>query len=369
MIDYKPSRLFVSASQRSFNPTITNTPDLPAIDWSQVGQVPPKLLGSTSADLPRADAIVITWAGAEWAAMQHVFCASETAMHYSDPNTNSWNGWTKFADGRPPGAPSGWDFWGEWRLVEIAGNTVMLFKSNTHLDWPDQVYLSDLIKLLISNVRPALVLSIGTAGGAEVGDHIGTIRAVSAGTLYIQGAPSSSWPTYENAWTAPETLINQAGFNKLLLPIPTTSSDLMSLCAQFNNDYSSTYTLAELNPGDLNNGDTFPRVIDQTDGDTSVLTTSTFVVGSTSGGTAATPALKWMMPLSAIFVIQTGSYLASYATFPIPFRMPRCPQIYRATGEVPFTTAMVSTPASMEHSRHGQFWRRSNIELQAMKLI
>ena len=284
MIDYKPSRLFVSASQRSFNPTITNTPDLPAIDWSQVGQVPPKLLGSTSADLPRADAIVITWASAEWAAMQHVFCASETAMHYSDPNTNSWNGWTKFADGRPPGAPSGWDFWGEWRLVEIAGNTVMLFKSNTHLDWPDQVYLSDLIKLLISNVRPALVLSIGTAGGAEVGDHIGTIRAVSAGTLYIQGAPSSSWPTYENAWTAPETLINQAGFNKLLLPIPTTSSDLMSLCAQFNNDYSSTYTLAELNPGDLNNGDTFPRVIDQTDGDTSVLTTSTFVVGSTSGG-------------------------------------------------------------------------------------
>jgi len=283
MIDYKPSRLFVSASQRSFNPTITNTPDLPAIDWSQVGQVAPKLLGSSSASLPQAYAIVITWANAEWAAMQHVFCASETVMPYSDRNTSSWSGWTKFSDGLPSGAPSSWDFWGEWRLVEIVGNTVMLFKSNTHLDWPGQVYLSDLIKLLISNVKPALILSIGTAGGAQVGDHIGTVRAVSAGTLYIQGLPSSSWPTYENAWTAPETLLNQAGFNKLLLPIPTTSADLTSLCAQFNDYYNSTYTLAELNPGDLNTGDPSLKIIDQTDGDISLLTTSTFVVGTTAG--------------------------------------------------------------------------------------
>jgi nucleoside phosphorylase len=283
MIDYKPSRLFVSASQRSFNPTITNTPDLPAIDWSQVGQVAPKLLSSSSASLPQADTIVITWANAEWAAMQHVFCASETAMLYSDRNTSLWSGWTKFADGLPSGAPSSWDFWGEWRLVEIAGNTVMLFKSNTHLDWPGQVYLSDLIKLLISNVKPALILSIGTAGGAQVGDHIGTVRAVSAGTLYIQGVLSSSWPTYENVWTAADTFLNLAGFDKLLFPIPTTYADLTSLCAQFNKYYGSTYTLAALNPGDLNTGDASPKISNQTGGDISLLTTSTFVVGSISG--------------------------------------------------------------------------------------
>jgi len=116
-----------------------------------------------------------------------------------------------------------------------------------------------------------------------VGDHIGTVRAVNAGTLYIQGVPSSSWPTYENAWTAPEILLNQAGFNKLLFPIPTTSADLTSLCAQFNDYYNSTYTLAELNPDDLNTGDASPKVIDQTGGDTSLLTTSTFVVGTTAG--------------------------------------------------------------------------------------
>ena len=45
---YKPARLFASASQRSFEPSIKNTPPLPAIDWSLVGQTAPKLLTSSS---------------------------------------------------------------------------------------------------------------------------------------------------------------------------------------------------------------------------------------------------------------------------------------------------------------------------------
>lgn len=283
MINYKPARLFASASQRSFNPTISNAPDLPVIEWSLVSQTAPSLLDGSSSVLSQADTIVITWANAEWAAMQHVFCTSDKAMPYSDRDMSSWSGWTKYSESLPSGAPSGWDFWGEWRLVQIAGKTVMLFKSNTHLDWPGQAYLSDLIKLLISNVKPTLILSIGTAGGAEVSDHIGTVRAVSAGTLYTQGVPSSSWPIYKNAWAAPETILNHPGFNKLLFPVPTTSTDLTSLCKQFNKYYNETYTLAELNPGDLNAGDASPKIINQTGGDSSLLTTSTFVVGSTSG--------------------------------------------------------------------------------------
>jgi hypothetical protein len=98
MTTYKPSRLFVSEAQLSFNPEIETTPPLPIIDWSAVGQVTPKLLTSSGDTLPVADAVVITWADAEWAAMQHVFCASGSTMPYS-ARTKSWSGWTKYTKG------------------------------------------------------------------------------------------------------------------------------------------------------------------------------------------------------------------------------------------------------------------------------
>ena len=52
MTIYKPARLFASASQRGFAPTIANTPPLLVIDWSQIGQVAPTLLGNPSQRSP-----------------------------------------------------------------------------------------------------------------------------------------------------------------------------------------------------------------------------------------------------------------------------------------------------------------------------
>ena len=283
MTIYKPARLFASASQRGFAPTIANTPPLPVIDWSQIGQVAPTLLGKPSSGLPSADAIVLTWADAEWAALQHVFCASGSTMSYSNRNTGSWTGWNKYSTGLPSNAPSDWTFWGEWRLVQIGGATVMLFKSNTHLDWPGQTYLTDLIQLLVQQVKPGLILSIGTAGGAQTGDHVGTVRAVSAGTLYEQNIAPVSWPVYQNSWTAIDTVLDTPGFTSLLLPIPTTATDLQSLCTQFNQYYSTSFSLSELDLDGLNSGDPLPGIRDQTGAATSLLTTSTFVVGTTSG--------------------------------------------------------------------------------------
>jgi nucleoside phosphorylase len=280
---YKPSRLFVTDAQKSFSPTIQNTPALPVIDWSLVGQSAPTLVKSSSKELPAADAIVITWADAEWAAMEHVFCTSSKAMPYSKRTESSWSGWEKYSQGLPSGAASDWDFWGEWRLVKIGSRTVLLFKSNTHLDWPGETYLADLIQLLIAEVKPNLILSIGTAGGAETGDHVGTVRAVSAGTLYEQGVTPASWPVYSNAWTATDTLVDTSGFSQMLFPIPTTAADLQSLVTQFNEQYKTQYSLADLDPDGLNSGDPSPKIADQTGGVVSLLTTPTFVVGTTSG--------------------------------------------------------------------------------------
>jgi hypothetical protein len=280
---YQPARLFVSAKQREFAPTISTKPDLPVIDWSGVGQVAPTLLSGVGSGLPVADAVVITWADAEWAAMQHVFCGSGTAMAYSDRNTSSWSGWTTYAAAMPKEKVSGWNYWGEWRLVGIGGKRVMLWKSNTHLDFPGQAELVAMVQMLIKQVKPGLVMSIGTAGGAQVGDHVGTVRAVSAGTLYEKGKAQGSWPVYKNAWASVDSVLHAGGFGSLLFPVPTTESDLQGLCAQFNAYYGTSYSIFELDPDGLNSGDTLPKVFDETGGASSLLTTPTFVVGTTAG--------------------------------------------------------------------------------------
>jgi len=281
---YRPARLFVTAKQRSFAPVIAGTPELPVIDWSAVGQAAPTLVGASGSGLPTADVVVITWADAEWAAMQHVFCASSVAMPYSDRNTGSWSGWTKYAVGIPStNKVSGWSFWGEWRLVEIGGKQVLLWKSNTHLDFPGQSQLTAMMQMLLKEVKPGLVVSIGTAGGAMVGDHVGTVRAVSAGTMYEKGKAQGSWPEYANGWSAAGTMLDKAGLGSLLMPVPTTEGDLQGLVTQFNSYYGSSYSIFDLDPDGLASGDTQPKIFDETGGGLSLLTTPTFVVGTTAG--------------------------------------------------------------------------------------
>ena len=270
------------ARASSSNPGIPNGPSLPVVNFALVGQQAPILLTTPTGKLPKATAVVITWASAEWAALQQVFCGN-AAMPYSDRTQGTWTGWEKYSANRPLGAPSDWNYWGYYRLVQVGGNPVLLFKSNTHLDWPGAVYLEALIKLIIADVMPNVILSVGTAGGANPEDHIGTVRAVSAGTLYQSGIPQSDWPTYENGWTANKAILENVNFNQLLFPVPSRTTDLQTLCSQFNEQYGTTYMLAQLNPTGLNLGDEIPQIYDQTGGGASLLTTPTFVVGTTGG--------------------------------------------------------------------------------------
>jgi hypothetical protein len=160
---------------------------------------------------------------------------------------------------------------------------VLLFKSNTRLDWPGATFLTALIKLIVADVKPGLILSIGTAGGAKPQDHIGTVRAVSAGALFESKKPASSWPEYKNGWTANGATLANANFKQLLFPVPTKASDLETLCSQFNQQYHKAYTLSELDPDGLNLGDPTPQIDNQTGGGASLLTASTFLVGTTAG--------------------------------------------------------------------------------------
>jgi nucleoside phosphorylase len=262
---------------------LTNAPPLPAVNFAAVGKTAPGLAATSAGSLPKASAVIITWADAEWAAMQQVFCGSGNTMPYSDRTRGTWPAWQKFSSHLPAGAPSSWTYWGYYRLVTLGTNPVLLFKSNTHLDYPGAAYLQALIQLLVEQVKPNLILSIGTAGGTKPTDHIGSVRAVSAGTLFEAGKPQASWPVYENAWKGGNAVLGNANFDQLLFPVPTRSGDLQTFCAQFNQLYKTSYTLAQLDPDGLNLGDPSPQIDNQTGTGASLLTTPTFVVGTTSG--------------------------------------------------------------------------------------
>ena len=267
----------------SFSPGLNDAPPLPVVNYAAVNRTAPKLLQTPTGALPKASAVVITWAEAEWAALQHVFCSGGSPMPYADRSRGVWPGWERYAENLPQGTPSGWGYWGSYRLVELGGKAVLLFKSNTHLDWPGASFLRTLIERLVSEVEPALIMSIGTAGGANTTDHVGTVRAVSAGTLYEAGQPAMRWPEYKNGWTASDVLLGDPSFQGLLFAVPTTADQLRVLIAGFNQHYRTSYTLDQLDPDGLNLGDAVPRIDDQTGGAASLLTTSSFVVGTTAG--------------------------------------------------------------------------------------
>jgi nucleoside phosphorylase len=283
------ARLFPAAeattaeAEKRFEPSIQHTPDLPAINWSAIGKQPAVPVTTTGSELPAADAVVITWADAEWAALEHVFCTSSKAMSYSSAGTGTWPGWQKYTSNLPAQSDNTWTYWGYYRLVEIGSSKVLLFKSNTHLDWPGETILADLIERIISVVKPKLILSAGTAGGSRTGDHIGTINVVRAGTLYDAKEPEKQWPDYSNSWEANWSVVGLPGFKQLLFPIPTVQSDLESLVSQFNKYYQTSYTLAQLDPNGLNMGDAQPALNNLTPAGTPLLTTDSFVVATTAG--------------------------------------------------------------------------------------
>jgi len=266
-------------SKTGSEPTL-NLPDLPAVPWSKFGGEAPKLLAGEAGTLPSADVVVITWAEAEWAAMQQVFVESGTTMPYSARNTSKWDDWYRYDWDMPSGTwPQYWDYWGEYRLVEVRGKKVLLFKSNTHLDWPGQSYLEQMTSQLLSATGAPLLLSIGTAGGAELHDHEGTVRVVSSGQIYDTHYPNdpSKWATYYCDWTANDSFLAKGAFADNLMPIPTTKSDLESLAAAFE---GGKYSLSELDANGLCFGDAKVQVHDMTPNKQPLVTTATFVVAT-----------------------------------------------------------------------------------------
>ena len=205
-------------------------------------------------------------------------------MPYTNRNHGSWSGWQKYTQGIP--TVKDWTYWGEYQLVQIGTTPVLLFKSNTHLDYPGQQYLSQLTSRLIADVKPLLILSTGTAGGARPSDPIGTVNVVRAGTLYEAKQPQANWPDYISSWRATWTVPTHSGFKQLLFPVPTAAADLASIHAQFNAFYQTSYSLNTLNADGLDTAPSLPSLNNLTARATPVLTADSFLVGTSSGNLA-----------------------------------------------------------------------------------
>src|ERR1700733_5674534 len=269
-----PARLVADQQVAKWKPTApSGLPPLAPIDWPSIGLVGPTLLNTPeSITGVAADVVVIMWADSEWAPIHHIFCKSSASMPYSSPAPESYPGWIRDdADGRK---------WGEYRLVQVGDRRVLLYKSNIHYAYQGAAALTSLIRRLINlQTKTPLILSTGTAGGANSHDHVGTVVIVNSAALWDQSKAPSEWPQYSRTWHPSTSRL--ASIEALLVPIPVTNDGLTYLVQQFDEHTNSDDSLDELDPLQLNHADIKPQIHDLTGAGTALLTANEFLVGTT----------------------------------------------------------------------------------------
>ncbi len=272
-------------------------PPLPVIDWKKLGGKKPQLLSlgtyKNGNPLPKADVIIITWTSAEWAAFDHVFCDSATPMHHS-----SGEGWQKkwvpyshnyaklltppvtnnnFIKGHSPSLYN--KAWGTFCMVKLGnGKKAILFKSELHIstDGPN-IPLITMIENMVKDSKAGLVLTIGTAGGSRPADTIGSVNITNGGHFLLSGQlkekPFNN-KSYSSKWKPKTGLL--AKVRKNLITTPVTMPHLEELAKKMKGGY----TLKQLINKTIEPGKIKPLANVLTE---PVLTTNSFVIGTTSG--------------------------------------------------------------------------------------
>lgn len=167
--------------------TTVHLPSLPIVDWSKIGQVAPENIDfqyqGPTASLPAADIVVITWTSAEWSALDHVFANSQTVR---TPSDESWRKqWYAYSKNAPKSDFS--PLWGEFRLVKINQQTVLLFKSEAHLAHPPYISgLEAMVQQIVADVKPKQIYSIGTAGGSSLSEVLGDTVVTNSGHIILK---------------------------------------------------------------------------------------------------------------------------------------------------------------------------------------
>jgi len=136
--------------------------------------------GSGAGPLPRADALVVTWTTDEGHALSRVLTPGKDSQNDYLPYTHNYASIASLMSRGCPAVEA--NRLGAFWTTTIAGNNVVVFKSDSHLSQdtdrrlPANGVLPNALlwKQIIDEVQPKLVLTTGTAGGIgkefEVGD-------------------------------------------------------------------------------------------------------------------------------------------------------------------------------------------------------
>ena len=138
--------------------------------------------GTGAGPLPRADALVVTWTMDEGHALSRVLTPGKDSRNDYLPYTHNYASIAATMSKRCPAVQA--KRLGTFWTTEIAGNSVVVFKSDSHMSQdtvkrlPASGVLPNAVlwKQIIDEVQPKVVLTTGTAGGIgkdfEVGDVI-----------------------------------------------------------------------------------------------------------------------------------------------------------------------------------------------------
>lgn len=138
-------------------------------------QTGPAPKGRSNSPLPHADVLLVTWTVDEGHALSRVLTPGKDSRNDYRSYTHNY---TRIAKKMRNGCPARQaKRLGAWWTTKIGGKSVVVFKSDSHMsqDGP-QLPNIDVWQQIVSEVRPNLVITTGTAGGIgkqfEVGDVI-----------------------------------------------------------------------------------------------------------------------------------------------------------------------------------------------------
>lgn len=231
---------------------------LPLLDWQKAGvpELAPKVVpfpkprpgrpnGWLESDpLPKCDVVVMTWTSAEWDALHYVFTNALSPLPQDAGKNSVWRAewypyrrnfysiyqplWTRrlisATRNRPLGAPSlAENRWGSFALVTIGKKSVLLFKSELHINQDGETLpLAQLVQQVVEECRPDLLLSIGTAGGVRQDDVLGDVVVTNAAKFRLGDEFVSAEFNHGHyvcaGWTPPSKYVDAA--HGLMMEVP-----------------------------------------------------------------------------------------------------------------------------------------------------
>jgi nucleoside phosphorylase len=211
-----------------------------------------------SAPLPQADVIVITWTSDEAEGLSRVLAPDLKEKRADNPPPEGGRDrrpqdlWFTYCrdmylywptlrlhrliqkeDISSRGSPSldperpGSDDWGQGVLgsfvrTRIGDVTVLLFRSQLHLNTDGRALpLPNLVRQIIAETRPLLVLSAGTAGGVSPDDRLGDVVVSNAAAFHLGSEfedAAFNHTQYASAWT-PSTRYQSVAETKQNMPL------------------------------------------------------------------------------------------------------------------------------------------------------